>query len=98
VIRGRSVALAVTAWAVGAATAVGVGLLALSSVGPSYLHGPADPLAGVGDARTTPDTVASATPSATTPPTPISPARFSASRRFNTPRSFHEARRIPSGR
>jgi hypothetical protein len=36
--------------------------------------------------------------SATTPPTPISPARFSASRRFSTRRSFHEARRIPSGR
>ncbi len=69
-IRGRSVALAVTAWAVGAATAVGVGLLALSSVGTSYVHGPADPLAGVGDARTSPDTVASGTPSATATPTP----------------------------
>jgi hypothetical protein len=48
VIRTRSALLAVSAWTVGAAAAVGVGLLALSLVGSTFLNGPTDPLAQAG--------------------------------------------------
>ncbi len=41
----RPALLALSAWLVGAATAVAVGLLALSSVGAGLTGGPADPLA-----------------------------------------------------
>ena len=62
--RMRPAVLAVVAWALGAATAVAVGLLALSSVGAG-LFGPADPLARAADVD-----LAGSAPTATPSPSP----------------------------
>jgi hypothetical protein len=80
VIRTRSALLAVSAWTVGAAAAVGVGLLALSLVGNTFLNGPSDPLAQAGNPLPATQPTATMSCPATTVPalTADSPASASA--------------------
>jgi hypothetical protein len=65
----RPVVLAAVAWAAGAATAVGVGLVALSSVGASALTGPPDPPARLSAPDPASPTVTSTAVSPTPPRT-----------------------------
>src|SRR5262249_51779022 len=64
----RPAVLAVVSWAVGAATAITVGLVALSSVGT--FDGPSDPLARTGDQAPAADAPGPATPTNATTPSP----------------------------
>ena len=70
----RPVAASVVAWSMGAATAVGVGLVALSSIGTGFADQPLQPLAGTSVSQPAAPTTAAPThpaPSTTTgPPQP----------------------------
>jgi hypothetical protein len=74
-MRTRPILVAAVAWAVGAATAIGVGVLALSLVGTGFLTETSDPLANavnqpVDPGSVTTDPTLSLTPS----PTPVASA------------------------
>jgi hypothetical protein len=83
--RTRSVATSLTAWIVGAGAAIGVGLVALSLIGPGLANGPirplspnglapaATPIGGSGDPSTSPTPSATSVPGPTTPPPTMVP-------------------------
>lgn len=61
--RIRPVVASVVAWSVGAATAIGVGLVALSSIGTAIADRPVQPLAGTGPTSAVTPTPDAAAPS-----------------------------------